>query len=47
MLLRDELINLIFNARNAGADVTSYEERLVDLMADGERLDKKIEDMPY
>lgn len=47
LLLRDELINLTFNARNGGADVSSYEQRLVELMADGKRLDKKIEDRPY
>lgn len=47
LLLRDELINLTFNARNGGADVSSYEQRLVELMADGNRLDKKIADRPY
>ena len=46
LLLRDELLNLIFNARNAGADVDSYETRVIDLMADAKRLDKKIEDRP-
>ena len=47
LLLRDELLNLTFNARNAGADVSSYENRLIDLMADGKRLDNMIADRPY
>lgn len=47
LLLRDELLNLIFNARNAGADVESYEKRTIDLMADCKRLDKLIADRPY
>lgn len=47
LLLRDELLNLIFNARNTGADVESYEKRTIELMADGKRLDKLIADRPY
>ena len=47
LLLRDELLSLIFNARNAGADVDSYESRIIELMAECKRPDKKIEDRPY
>jgi len=44
--LRDELLNLTFNARKAGVDVDSYESRIIELMADAKRLDQNISYMP-
>ncbi len=46
-LLRDELLDIVFNASQAGADVKRYEDKLVDQMADGKRLEVKISDRPF
>lgn len=46
-LLRDELLNLTFNASQAGADVERYEAKIIELMVDGKRLETKISDRPF
>lgn len=44
---RDEILNLINNARNAGQDVSNYETSLGNLLANAERIENQIADRPY
>ena len=46
-LKRDELLNLLFHATQSGVAVESYENKVVDLMADGKRLEQNIANRPY
>lgn len=44
---RDEILNLISNARNAGQDVSNYETSVDNLLANAERIENQIADRPY